>query len=712
MPALIGTPKLPLWNSPSGALPFWPSENNTIGPSPVAGSSSGSLFLLLGGRPIKRSGTFTRCLLQAGASATVKIKHFRRDGFTFTMLSEQSVSVVAGLNTFDSSLGTLTPVAVTAGDYFGLFSADGSWIQYNIVTAPSGTEYYSNGTDVTTTLAVSPSALPANTIQLQVQFTVSVPSAAGVASVGKVIYLGPKTPAAGSVPNLDTAETWFEDHIWPVQSRLETLEAHSTVAAWALVEVLAPTVSGFTQSRIFSLDLLSGHNNYVAGTDFPIDVLVPAGGMIGVWPMMSGLSSDAFNARQYRPLDASSPGGAYPSSTTNAFTADAGSQSAQIRFGLRRTASIPQSTTRVDQTFSVIPVDFSATNWSVVGGKARNSANGLANAVIYRRGGDYAGKVSAWVTFSGASDEIAVFRSPRSPGDGSAGTIVTVTRGTNVIAIRALWNGSSVLPAVATSKTSTLTFAASNPYRIDLERVGTNLTVTVTDTIGLGVDTLTFTGKDGAGNTSAADGWCYGQPGFAATVGTIDVSRLLFTTAISTPSIMIFGDSWPEGTGATADATAWSYKIVAALGGNGLVSAVGGSGSGSVLGRIEYELRQFYPRDVLVQIGGNDSGSSATVWQNNITEIAKRVTDCGANLWFGAVGAEVANLNREQVMNPWLRTNYPGQVIGFDKALTNGGTGLSADRNASLYYDTLHPNDAGHAAMFAQVKADAPQIFA
>jgi lysophospholipase L1-like esterase len=150
--------------------------------------------------------------------------------------------------------------------------------------------------------------------------------------------------------------------------------------------------------------------------------------------------------------------------------------------------------------------------------------------------------------------------------------------------------------------------------------------------------------------------------------------------------------------------------VVAALpSGRGLISAHAGNGSSNILTRLEKELRQFMPNHVVVLVGTNDT--DVNVWKANIAEIVERVEACGATCWLGAVPAEASDSNPETEFNPWLRTNYPGQVIGFDYALTTGGTGLAANRRADFYRDTLHPNDAGYSAMYARVQSDALSIF-
>jgi lysophospholipase L1-like esterase len=64
----------------------------------------------------------------------------------------------------------------------------------------------------------------------------------------------------------------------------------------------------------------------------------------------------------------------------------------------------------------------------------------------------------------------------------------------------------------------------------------------------------------------------------------------------------------------------------------------------------------------------------------------------------------------EVSMNPYLRANYLSKVIDFDKAVTTGRTGLGANLIAGDMFDTLHPNNAGYAVLYAEEQADVPFV--
>lgn len=684
----------------------WPAETIAFGtPSdPVTGTNISSGTWLIGGRPVPRTGTLTTVKIYSGASATVKVKVFSRTGLTFTWVREESFAVVSGLNTITTNL------AVTAGDFLAVYSATSGFMKYNVIAGGqlSGTEYYDTAGDNTTTFTVGAATVPTQGVRLELQFSVDVAETEPVNAVGDLIYIGPSSPSAGDTPNVATSSSTFEDHEFIYDGRVESITAHATAAGVLLIPILQKTASTYTTQRSFALQLASGLNTYVAGTHFPIDVVIPSGGLFGKWVLNTSLSAKQNNGRSYRKMDATLPGGVYPGSPV-LFASGSDITSHAMRIGVRPTESVTPPTDRVDQTFnSAIPPWFNSTNWSIVSGKARNSSAGLANRIEFRNGGYYDGTASLWVTFGGATDEIALWR--RGNSGEILGSLCSINASTGLIAIHEYFDGSNTLPAVAVSKTCGFSLTTGVEYKVDFVKSGTTLLATISNPLSSDTDTLTYSAKNGSGGHATENGFAVGNPGFAATVGTVDVSRFRFTAAKSNPKVMIFGDSITEGSGATADSNGWAQQVVAAMPtGRGLISAHAGNGSSNILTRIEKEVRQFMPQHVVVEIGTNDTDVS--VWQANIAEIVDRVESCGATCWIGTVLAENGHLYHEEEMNPWLRLTYPDNLINFDYALTIGGTGLSADRISSLYRDTLHPNDDGHSAMFDQVQTDAPSIF-
>lgn len=698
-------------SSADGLVTNYAAETFTVGPAtPIAGTGGiqGTTWIIA--RPFWRSGTLDQCQIRASASGNVKVKIFRRTGRDFVFQSEATVAVTSGLNTVNPNL------SVQAGDVPALYSATNNTILFTSVSAPSGTEYYSGSGDITTTATVGVISPPANGARFEANFRVSTPEAAASRQVGSVLYLGPHTPAAGTVPNQDTTLACFEDVYIAANMRVETIEAHATAVGNVMIHVLQPTTNGRSLLRTFTLDLQSGYNVYVAGTHFPRDLIVPKNGALGFWALMPALSSDVFNPRNYRTLDAASSAGLYPSGSemgVGAFSSGLSSQSAQIRFGMRKTAAIVPTSTVFDWTFSsAIHLDFDATGWSISGGVATNGSNtGLANSLIYRRGSYCSGNGVAKFKFTTAADNIAVFRAPYIITDNS-GSIFHLLKdvGGNIkISRRANFDGIN-MPAEVTSKVTTVPFATGTQFTTTLSKSGTNVTLTITD--GTNTDFDSFQCHTG-GSFNLASGSAIGKFGVCAVAGTLSLVQASFTGANASPQLIMFGDSGVDGSGASSDANSFTGRTLANLSipNNGHPSAVSGSGSAGVLSRIENECWLWSPKNVFVLIGANDSNMAA--WQTNYIESVARAQAAGANVFVATMFPRGdGNNNSQNTQNPYLRTNYAANLIDLGKALTTGRTGLNADVIVADFVDSppLHTNDTGQLAAYNEIVSAQPTI--
>ncbi len=71
----------------------------------------------------------------------------------------------------------------------------------------------------------------------------------------------------------------------------------------------------------------------------------------------------------------------------------------------------------------------------------------------------------------------------------------------------------------------------------------------------------------------------------------------------------------------------------------------------------------------------------------------------------GCVPPESADPLPETEYNPHILAQG-WQTVRHDLALTNPATGLGANRDATLFADTLHPNSAGHSARRNRFRGD------
>ena len=360
---------------------------------------------------------------------------------------------------------------------------------------------------------------------------------------------------------------------------------------------------------------------------------------------------------------------------------------------------MPQQYTTNEKFAANIPYNLNSTGWSIVSGRAENTAVGLANNQVFQRRDTYVdGTVRVVATLS-AGETLAVFRKPI---PGSGGTIVTLETDTNLLAWRASWSGSTTLPAVYQSKTLAFALVPGRKYVIELIKVSRQLSAVVTDTVTGQSDSIAVY----ANSSNQGGGLMIGAPGFANIAGTSQVYSLAFSPRLKRPGVLLFGDSITEGSLATLDADSWAYKVCANANGGGMVSAKGGDTSASPVRRLGHECLTYRPRYVVVMIGTNDT--DMTLWQRNVTQMEANIRACGATPIFCTLPPEAADTNPVLVQNPFIRASG-WRYIDMARALTTNGDGST--RNASLFGDALHPNDAGHAAMYQRVRLDLPELF-
>ena len=97
-----------------------------------------------------------------------------------------------------------------------------------------------------------------------------------------------------------------------------------------------------------------------------------------------------------------------------------------------------------------------------------------------------------------------------------------------------------------------------------------------------------------------------------------------------------------------------------------------------------------------------------TIWQRAVDNVAKLCQTFGVTPIFGTLPPEAADSNPVSVQNPYIRSSGY-RFIDFARALTVGNDGTT--RDSSKFADTLHPNVAGHLAMYNRVRLDVPELF-
>lgn len=682
---------------------------HSFGPStPATGSNASQLTYIIAGRSLP-AGLIDTIKIYAGGAGTVKVKRFTRAGDTYTFVSEFTLTVVAGLNTFAWGDGSLAHQEVNDGEYLGFYPSSGTLMIFNSVTAPSGTEYHTVAGDNTTTYSPSLGTVPSDTTRLEVYVAIRLADASTDAMVaaersdwGGSFYLGARTPAAPVSPQyLGVNLISYEDHVFQQTSRLQTITVYAAVACVMKVFVLSPSAGRFTLLRAFTIALAVGSNTKTAGVDFPADVIVPQGGMIGHRALKTtSIPATVFITRRYRTASVE------PSATVTTFDQGTSSgQTHQIRYDFVTQQAVRPIVDRkqylLDEDFAdaAISLDFTATNWTQGSGVATSASTGLANPLEWRAASPYFSRSKHRVkfTFDDAGSSVLVYRRVNSAQ--TLGTIFEIDMAGDTLRLYAAWSGGTPLPSVLTSKVCGFSFATGNAYIAEVEKDYKTLTLTITDAVTGATDSLSYD----ADTLGLGGGLLLGAPGVAAKAGTVSVHRFSYLSSVKDPKVICFGDSITEGTGATIPNT-WAYMVAENAG--GLTSAHSGEGVSGILQRAERELRLFSPKYAIVLIGTNDT--NMTTWQDGIGFIAEKCLNAGVTPVFGTLPPEAADTNPVLVQNPYIRASGY-RYIDFARALTTGGNGSS--RDASKFFDALHPNTAGHLAMYQRVRLDLPEIF-
>lgn len=296
---------------------------------------------------------------------------------------------------------------------------------------------------------------------------------------------------------------------------------------------------------------------------------------------------------------------------------------------------------------------------------------------------------------------------------GVYGTIAEVDGVKNVLRYYLSWSGG---PPKGILGTVSIPFAlkAGRQYWITLTKtLGTNgeaiehrYTLALTD--ALTQESISYPAFF-AGGVTNWPGHMWGAPGVMFRFGKIKVREFIYGSPFPlNPRLWIGGDSFVEGDSIYASKDRrFAQQVFVALDGNAVISGGGGATSADLLARLPMDLGQFKPKYCLVLIGTNDEEFDK--WLGNIRAIISYVKSKEAVLILGTLAPRDSRqpfLNRA---NAWIMSSgYP--YIDFAAALSSNRDRVTWNP-AFAIGDGVHPNLAGHSAMVAQMRIDAPFLF-
>lgn len=336
-------------------------------------------------------------------------------------------------------------------------------------------------------------------------------------------------------------------------------------------------------------------------------------------------------------------------------------------------------------------------------GIAISSSGGWGNSALYNK---YTAldriSTRSLVQVITTTSIFGLMRKPVSIND--MGTVAQVDLTAMLLKFYGPWDGSTTAPAVVKSIAIPFSIVANRKYFVELTK-NENLTVfTFTDETNVN-NTVSLT-YDMDTETLAGIGKHWGMPGVMFNSGSIKLKR--FTYATLSPysaKVLITGHSFVEGYALMALGNAgasYSNLLYDALIGNVAVAGRGGETVANLNTR--EDINFFAPTYHLVDIGANDTVYAT--WLSGIQTYITKIINIGAIPVLATIAPRPDRQTFINQANDWIRLsgyNY----VDFAKAVSLNNDGVTQDP-ALFYVDGIHPNIAGHAQMFKQLKTDCP----
>lgn len=344
---------------------------------------------------------------------------------------------------------------------------------------------------------------------------------------------------------------------------------------------------------------------------------------------------------------------------------------------------------------------------------ARSVTAGLANQ--FRTGSTYGTDARAveWVFDFGGVNDICGFLFNPVEGGIQAGSLIRLNAGGQKLQIYASYTGANAPAFLAEVATPAL--AISTKYKMRIERAAKQITATLCTVDGQTLATISREPSIVGYSVNPAYGYdqgtMQGSPGVALISG-VSMSVYSYEHTQNTkfaPLLYVLGDSILEPFGVLASEGFGSLLRDAIGSAEVVLSGIGGTTPSTALPRVVSEIKAIKPKNVLIYLGTNGDGS----FTESLQKLRYLCDLYGANVYVATVPTQAGYTATVNALPGYVRK------VKFDLALTSGGAGsgllpalyASFDAAGNAYNDSLHPNALGHAAMFARVQLDAPELF-
>ena len=476
--------------------------------------------------------------------------------------------------------------------------------------------------------------------------------------------------------------------------------------------------SGLSFIAKFPVVGIYGVKEYINGIDFTYDDLLPVDTVVGV---TAGATAPAlYNYNN----------GAETSLNVQASVAEGQNKSVNhMSYGVSMYATITYSVSAIDTMEKDIAAlkedvsamktkptrylidhdfadgfgDFAATNWNKSTNGVTNASAGWESQLVRTIRTDFDSRGMS-VRFIPKSADAVLVIGNKNASNLAASTFYGVDFGAKKLAVYPNWNNDTSSPVTPTTQDCGLTLAVDREYVLEYRR----------HTLFKGKVTLRdcLTGQSESFELANGAGKGWDNPCIIAPVGTVEVKSVKYfhTMPIKT-KLAVFGNSFIEGANlGYGDIDKRYVQLIAdAIGEDIFIDGRGGESSSGLLTK--------YPTDSLcdaeytmIAIGTNDFAYSS--WLANIESIIELVEAKGSVPVLVTVSRRTDgtdNLSFIQQANAWVRSSgYAYLDVAKAISLNNDGETI----NAELYYsDNVHPNVAGHQAIFNRSLIDLPFLY-
>jgi hypothetical protein len=511
--------------------------------------------------------------------------------------------------------------------------------------------------------------------------------------------------------SLNSGSTWILPQFRPFEQTLKEFKIYCSVGGTVKLKLLTPSNGGFNVSDIQTLTCGIGLNSFSVDGLTLNETTIPPNSLLGIKPGTATVrylsDSTELNAGYINVL-----GDVLGSNIVLASYSYKHEIQAQFSAEFMSDAAVSTYIINDDCSGNVVPqwgINTTTAPWTFSGGNCVNAGVGLANYLdFYPTTNLNDNFFRVRFRFVGAGARFAIYKKPILIDAGSTtGTIIEADLDANKLKFYGSWLGGTTytLPSVQSEIIlSSLTLITGRTYELELSKNKKVLTAKITDTTNGDNQSLSVNN-----DPTKLAGLSYGRFGFAAIAGAVNVNDIKAGIVRTGAKTIVVGNSFIEGSGATnQDLEGFANLLV--INNNASASGDGGTLLRNIMKRIRFELRYNRPKYVVVESVNNiNSPSEVTDYATDMAIVYQTIVNAGATpiICVPTPNSDPTK-NARIIQNQTFLFGQPWNLCRFDIALSVGGDGVTY--NAALMNDGVHPNTAGHLAIYNRLLTQFPDL--